>query len=186
MRQPKQSGWIESHAVGYNLPMAKSDPLEILLAFDQWATRQILETCAKLSDAQFHQRFEMGPGSLHAAATHILGAMQAWTARLAGREDGPRLEEDGKRRTPGELMTLLESCARDLAEQAHRRPLDELIARVRDGRTYQFTRGAVLMQVLTHGMHHRAQCLNMLRHLGVKPLPPSSVTEWTILGENAG
>ena len=30
-------------------------------------------------------------------------------------------------------------------------------------------------------MHHRAQCLNMLRQLGVTPLPPSSVAEWTWL-----
>jgi uncharacterized damage-inducible protein DinB len=34
-------------------------------------------------------------------------------------------------------------------------------------------------------MHHRAQCLNMLRHLGVTPLPASSVTEWTWMGETS-
>jgi uncharacterized damage-inducible protein DinB len=39
------------------------------------------------------------------------------------------------------------------------------------------------MQVTTHAMHHRAQCLNMLRHLGVTPLPPSSVAEWTWLAD---
>jgi hypothetical protein len=27
-------------------------------------------------------------------------------------------------------------------------------------------------------MHHRAQCLNMLRHIGLTPLPLSSVLEW--------
>jgi uncharacterized damage-inducible protein DinB len=166
--------------------MPKSDPLEILLAFDQWATRQILEACTPLRDEQFHQRFEIGPGSLHAATTHILGAMQIWTQILAGQEPGPRLEEDGRKRTPAELMALLESYTRNLAEQAHRRPLEETVSRVRDGKTYHFTRGSVLMQVLTHGMHHRAQCLNMLRHLGVKPLPPSSVTEWTIRADAAG
>ena len=44
-------------------------------------------------------------------------------------------------------------------------------------------RAAVLTHVATHGMHHRAQCLNMLRRLDVQPLPPSSVSEWTWLGE---
>jgi uncharacterized damage-inducible protein DinB len=39
--------------------------------------------------------------------------------------------------------------------------------------------GAILTHATTHGMHHRAQCLNMLRHLGVTPLPQSSVIEWT-------
>jgi uncharacterized damage-inducible protein DinB len=165
--------------------MPKSDPLEILLAFDLWATRQILEACAKVNHEQFHQRFEIGPGSLHAATTHIVGAMQAWTQTLAGQERGPRLEEDGRQRTPAEILALLQTAAAALAEQAHRRPLDEMVSRVRDDKTYRFTRGAVLMQVMTHGMHHRAQCLNMLRHLGVKPLPPSSVTEWTICADAA-
>ena len=45
-------------------------------------------------------------------------------------------------------------------------------------KTFEFMRGAVLMQVTTHGMHHRAQCINMLRQLGVKPLPNSSVADW--------
>jgi uncharacterized damage-inducible protein DinB len=36
------------------------------------------------------------------------------------------------------------------------------------------------MHVATHGMHHRAQCLNMLRQLGVNPLPPISVLEWIL------
>ena len=58
--------------------------------------------------------------------------------------------------------------------------------RTRDGRTFDLTRGAVLAHVVTHGMHHRAQCLNMLRRLGVRPLPPGSVTEWTWLGETEG
>jgi uncharacterized damage-inducible protein DinB len=42
-----------------------------------------------------------------------------------------------------------------------------------------FTRAVILCHVHTHSMHHRAQCLNMLRHLGVSPLPQSSVTDWS-------
>jgi hypothetical protein len=30
-------------------------------------------------------------------------------------------------------------------------------------------------------MHHRAQCLNLLRRLGVEKLPPSSVLEWMMM-----
>ncbi|MFN0010846.1 MAG: DinB family protein [Phycisphaerales bacterium] len=37
-------------------------------------------------------------------------------------------------------------------------------------KTYTFTRAAVLAHVTTHGYHHRAQCLNMLRQLGA-PVP---------------
>jgi uncharacterized damage-inducible protein DinB len=58
-----------------------------------------------------------------------------------------------------------------------------VIRRTRDGRTISMMRSAVIAHVATHGMHHRAQCLNMLRQLGVKPLPPSSVAEWAWMVE---
>ena len=50
-------------------------------------------------------------------------------------------------------------------------------------RTITLPRGVMVIHVTTHGMHHRAQGLNMLRHIGVTPLPPSSVTEWAWLGD---
>jgi uncharacterized damage-inducible protein DinB len=45
------------------------------------------------------------------------------------------------------------------------------------------SRGGVITHVATHGMHHRAQCLNMLRQLGVTPLPKSSVVEWMVTAD---
>jgi uncharacterized damage-inducible protein DinB len=156
--------------------MPTSDPLEILLAHNLWATRQILDACSRLSPEQFHQRFEMGPGSLHDTTTHMLGAMRGWGDMLAGREQRPRLE--GTNRSPAELVALLDEIAADLAATAREHPVDELVSAERGGKTYTFPRGGVLTHVTTHGMHHRAQCLNMLRHLGVQPLPPSSVADW--------
>jgi uncharacterized damage-inducible protein DinB len=159
--------------------MPQSDVLEILLAHDQWATVQILNACAKLTEAQFHQRFEIGSGSLHDTLTHILAVVQTWTQTLAGQELGARLDKDGRRRSPTELLAILDEYSRELADQAHRQPLNEIVSRARAQKIYQYTRAVVLMHVATHGMHHRAQCLNMLRHLGVNPLPPSSVVEWS-------
>ena len=167
--------------------MPESDLLQILLSHDRWATAQLIDACGKLTDDQFHQRFDIGPGSLHDTLTHVIGAMRTWTDTLAEREPRPRLETDGQSRMPEQLRGLLEEACRELAAEARRRPLDEIVTRrMRDGRTLQFTRGAVIAQVTTHGMHHRAQCLNMLRRLGVTPLPPSSVSEWTWMGDTRG
>ena len=156
--------------------MTQSDPLEILLAHNLWATRKLLETCAVLSPEQFHRRFDMGPGSVHDTVTHILGAMRGWSDVLGQREQRPRLE--GTQRSVPELISLLDQIAADFASLAHAHPLDEAVAASRGGKSYSFARGAVLTHVTTHGVHHRAQCLNMLRRLGVSPVPPSSVLEW--------
>jgi uncharacterized damage-inducible protein DinB len=164
--------------------MPESDPLQILLSHDRWATTQLLNACGKLTGDQFHRRFDMGPGSLHDTLTHMIAAMRAWSDSLIGQAPRPRVDADGQRRTTEQFRALWEEACRELAAEARRRPLEEMVTRhMRDGRTVELTRGAVVTHVATHGMHHRAQCLNMLRQLGVKPLPSSSVAEWTWLGE---
>src|SRR5689334_6038133 len=138
--------------------MSLSDPLEILLAHNHWATRELLAACTKLTGEQFHRRFNIGPGSLHDTTTHVIGGMRGWGDMLAGRPEGARLL-DGTRRTPQELLALLEESAADLAASARAHAAEEIVT----GPRGTFPRGGVLTHVTTHGMHHRAQCLNMLR-----------------------
>ena len=166
--------------------MPESDLLQILLSHDRWATTNMLDACTRLTADQFHRRFDIGPGSLHDTLTHIIGAMRAWTETLAGHEPRPRLDTDGQSRTAQQLQSLLDETCSAFSVETRRRPHDEIVSRVtRDGRTVTMTRGAVLAQIITHGVHHRAQCLNMLRQLGVIPLPPSSVAEWTWLADRS-
>lgn len=162
--------------------MPGSDPLGILLAHNHWSTRNMLEACVALTSEQFHQRFELGPGSLHDTLRHCLGAMTRWGDLLAGRVSGAPLEATAPR-TAIEMLELLDLLTADLRASAEAHPNDETLTAVRGGKTYAFTRGAILTHVTTHGMHHRAQCLNMLRRLGVEPLPASSVMEWTLTGD---
>ncbi len=160
--------------------MPTSNPADILLSHDRWATQNILDACAKLTPEQFHHRFEMGFGSLHDTVTHVLAAMRGWGDLIAGRENRPRLE--GATRTIAELQALLDEIMADFAATAKTHPFEETVTRERDGKTYIFTRGAVLTHVTTHGMHHRAQCLNMLRQLGLDQ-PPSSVMQWAMTAD---
>jgi len=153
---------------------APTDPLDMLLAHNAWATRAVLDACAGLDDAAWHRRFEIGPGSLHDALTHIVGAMLFWADRVDGapREVRPSIE-DGTRRSPAEVRALLGAAEADLAAaaaRARRRGLATELEVTLAGRAHRFTLGAMLAHAATHGMHHRAQCLNMLRQLGVPPL----------------
>jgi uncharacterized damage-inducible protein DinB len=165
-----------------------ADLLWMSLEHNAWATREVLRTCAALDDDAWHRRFEMGPGSLHDTLTHIIGAMFRWADRIDGPPRAVRPSiEDGSRRTPTELMTLLDGAAADLAASAERARAGglEIACDVTlGGTTYRFTLGAMLIHVTTHGMHHRAQCLNMLRQLAVPGisdrLPEIDVLEWQI------
>lgn len=160
--------------------MPKTEPADILLAHDTWATQQLINACAGLSREQFHHAFDMGVGSLHDTIAHILGAMRGWADMLAGRDIRDRIEQGGPY-TPEQLGTLLGEVSGELDEALAAHPFDDIATAERGGKSYAFPRGGVLTHVTTHGMHHRAQCLNMLRQLGVDLLPPSSVVEWMLM-----
>ena len=161
--------------------MPTSNPLDILLEHDKWATRQILLACEKLPADQFSRNFEIGPGSLQATITHMIAAMQTWADTLAERPHRPRVDQNGVRYSSAQLLQMWDEATGEFTEIANRHRLEQIVKRTREGTEYSFTRGAVITHVATHGMHHRAQCLNMLRQVGVSPLPPSSVLEWMLM-----
>lgn len=149
-------------------------PYEIMLGHNLWASRIVLEAAAELDDAAFRRRFEIGPGSLHDTLRHIIGAMFRWSDRIADRDVRPSIEADDRSFTVAELARLLEQAHEELSAV-----VGETTARggestpvrftLPDGQQLRFSRATAIVHVLTHGVHHRAQCLNMLRRLG-RPL----------------
>ncbi len=179
--------------------MPTTDPLDVLLAHDAWATRKLLTLCRPLPREQFHRTFDIGLGSLHENFTHIISATRRWTDRLAGRQprpflhnikDFPHLSGDARDRSVDELLTLHEEAAADLAATAaHSRTTGFANTIIldwpgKDGgkKRYTFTHAAALIHVTTHAMHHRSQCLNMMKQLKVPglsdQLPDPSAVDW--------
>lgn len=182
-----------------------SDPLTILLNYDAWATTLLLERSHRLSRDQFHKKFEIGLGSLHDTFTHIIGAPRRWIDRIAtpprtlrppiaaipGRPDVPH---EGRDRTPDELLKLHTETAADFRALAlDLRDKNALAStftldwpRAPDEgpgmKRYTFTRGCAITHVLNHGTHHRAQIINMFRHLnhpGLSDnLPELDLVDW--------
>jgi uncharacterized damage-inducible protein DinB len=148
-----------------------------LLAHNEWANRTLLRRCRELPAQQFTQRFDIGPGNLHDTLLHVVGAMRRWADRIAGGEIRPSIEEGDRTWTPREIETLLDETARELAgvvrDVIDTDRLDESMSVTIRGidAPFVFTRGTAIVHVVTHGVHHRAQALNMLRRLGVSDLP---------------
>ena len=161
--------------------MNPADPIDILLTQDRWAMLRLLDTCQGLSDEQMHRRFEIGCGSLHDNILHIVRANRASADVLAMRPQRPPIDPC-ERRTLEQLRSLAEESAAALAVHARAGPMDQRLQRMRKGEAFTYTRATIIVHSATHGAHHRAQCLNMLRHLGVSPLPQSGVFEWSRAG----
>lgn len=177
-------------------PPLSSDPYDILLAHNNWGNRQILTLSSRLTREQFHRSFPIGPGEnggLHATLTHIISVMFRWSDRISARPVRPSLEAprphfpeptDHRERTVQELLDLSSKAHEALAVLKPRIVADpsEIVHVTFSGKPFQFSAGAAYVHVLTHGHYHRAQCLNMLRLLGVTGisdnLPEIDITDW--------
>jgi len=151
--------------------------VDLLSNHNTFATRRLLEACRALSEEDFKRDFQIGCGSLHRTFLHIIGAMQRWADRIADRPIRPSLEQDPQRWNAVDLLDLLRDAAKDLHEVVshvrREKRLHEIMSVHPQGyeQPFTFTRGSAIVHVFTHGVHHRAQALHMLKRLGVQPLP---------------
>jgi uncharacterized damage-inducible protein DinB len=164
-----------------------ADILDRLLGHNVWATRLLIEYCRALTPEQYIQKFDIGPGSLHVTLTHCVAVMLFYADQLAGKPMKSYRDLEQRATTPESLLDHLATAERNLARAASRvrdeRRLDEVMTlTTRDGRFWSFSRGTCVVHVLTHGVHHRAQALNMLRRLGVAGLPDLDTVDWELKG----
>jgi uncharacterized damage-inducible protein DinB len=162
-----------------------SDPYDILLAHDRWATHVVLDLCTRLTHEQFTTPFPIGPaekGGLRATLTHIVGAMRRWADRIGERPLRPFLQADAA--TLDSLRADLDAASVELGAlfPSVRANPNRIVSLTSDGKAYEFTAAVAMLHVLTHGHYHRAQCLNMLRRLGIPgvsdKLPDLDVIDW--------
>lgn len=143
--------------------------LGVLFSYGDWANGVVLEAASRLSDAQLDQPFDMGIGSVRKTLLHIRFAEQWW---LTNWIEGPGrpFPELPPTATVGDLRTLWrETISARNAELAKRS--DEDLRRIveavpRPGVVRTFPQGTTMLQLCSHGIHHRAQVVNMIRRAG--------------------
>lgn len=162
--------------------------IDRLAGHNVWATRVLLERCRGLTPEQFTRSFDIGPGRLHDTLLHVAGAMRRWADRIGDRPLRPSVEQENRVRTPDEILALLNEAEADLSGVLGRvveeGRLDETMSITipRYQEPFVFTRGTAIVHVMTHGVHHRAQAINMLRRLGLADLPDLDAIEWELAG----
>ena len=142
--------------------------LRALFAHNDWARDKVMRLASPLSDEQLDRPFEMGPGSLRRTLQHLWACEQHWLNRwrgMAGLETEPNLTVDVAwdrfRKTAAERNALFDS----VGEPGF---ANKISFPDRTGATRTYPLGDMALHVSNHGVHHRAQTLNMLRRLDVK------------------
>lgn len=155
------------------------DLLDRLLGHDSWTTRRFLEIASELADADLDREFDLGHKSVRRTFEHLIWNIECWTDLMNGRAVRERPEHGSS------LETLLarhnladaefQSLAREIADDDR---WDETFVDTLDVPPTEKTLGGVIVHLATHGMHHRAQLLFMLRRLGVQDLPEGDALSW--------
>jgi uncharacterized damage-inducible protein DinB len=163
------------HSTG--LTRNRMEAIQILHRLHQyraWCNRQLLHACRPLSAEQLHAPFEIGQGSVWKSLVHLLAADSLWLDAFEGRPDSPvPCEADFK-----DLEELADRWADldrrwlDALARLDGSDLERPVLRA-DLRNQRFTLDRVdaHLQVCTHAAYTAAQLVNMLRRLGVAPLP---------------
>jgi len=155
------------------------DILDRLLGHDAWTTRQLLLRCRELTDEQLDRRFDIGDRSLRETFLHIVENMEVWTDRIATRAvrslpDGPYPVEV--------LLDRLSPAAKELADVSRRvrdeGRLDQTFADPGEEPPNLRPLGGMIVHVITHSMHHRAQALYIMEQLGLRDLPEGDPLDW--------
>lgn len=150
----------------------ETDTLRGLFAHNDWARDKLVTLASELTDEQLDRPFEMGPGSLRETLRHLYGAERIWYERWQGREQ-PQFPRARTLTAMGDLWQAFRDLA--AARDAYLDPLGQadlqrpVTYANPEGETHTFPLGDLLLHVCNHGFHHRAQALNMLRHVGAKP-----------------
>lgn len=153
----------------------------------QWANSQLLDVAVQLTHEQLLQAFAMGQGTIWKSLTHLYAAEYVWLEALEGNER-PLTPGDAKGKLPGNQegpdpiteLADLQSRWSELNER-WRGYLDSLDAESLDDVVYKNSsvsgqrlpacRSDILIHVCTHAQYTSAQVINMMRHVGVQPLP---------------
>ena len=144
-----------------------------------WARHRVHAAAANLSDEQLDRPFEMGMGTLRKTLGHIADA-EAWWFRNWTEGPGalfpPAVEKEplaSIARRADEIAMKRNGLLQEMTDEGLRRMVS---ATPRREVVRTFPIGVTMLQLCHHGTHHRAQAVNMLRHVG-GPVPALDVLE---------
>lgn len=151
------------------------DLLDRLIEHDRWATNTLFDVCAKLTDEQIDQSFDVGHQTIRSTFEHLIFNIEAWSA--------PMLQEPlNVQRDDQSLSALIDRYERAYDRFAtfarHIRDNQRFDDTFTDNWDAQMTYGAAILHVILHNEGHRVEILHILNRLGISNLPEIDHALW--------
>ena len=176
MTKWKAMGLEVAKAPGWN---AQFDPelMQRYFRYGRWATQQLLDQAAGADAAALDRDFGFGHGTIRKTLTHLVEVEAGWINIIKG---GPDNRQPLGSLEVADLAARSESVASEIAE--HVAGLDSSAAQQEvtaspGGIPLKLRVIEALVQLCCHGTHHRAQLVNMLRHID-RPVSSIDLITW--------
>lgn len=162
-------------------PVMPDEFLRILYDYNYWAHRRLLDTAARLTDAQRCEPV-FAIGSIHDTLAHALGAEWLWQRRL-GQQGSPTAlpdavasgDFDALRAVWGEEEPAMRALVAGLTDADLAADIDYRTLRGQAGRGVRWW---LLAHVLNHSTQHRSEVAAMLTELGASPGDLDMIVYW--------
>lgn len=138
-----------------------------------WALRELIAHARTLPAPKIEESLGIGPGSLRENIAHTIECMFFFADNFAGLEYVEPREFASDSQSLDGLARLLDSAHAKLRLallRASERGFDETV-HWPNAESGTMPAAAAVAQVFDHSTLHRAQCVNMLKRLGVMPVP---------------
>jgi uncharacterized damage-inducible protein DinB len=156
--------------------------LERLLRHDAWTTRSLLLSSSELADSDLDRKFDIGHRSLRRTFIHIIGNMECWCDLMTAK---PQRWSQRSTKPPATIPGLIErldivseqllALSKNVEDEDRE---EDFFIDTLDNPPTRKPLGGGLVHLATHSMHHRAQCLYIMRKLGMKPLIEGDALSW--------
>lgn len=162
--------------------MNVADVLE-LYDYNRWATTQVVEVAATLTDEQLHRSTAASYASIFGTLAHVFWSEWIWLSRWTA--DVSSADPRSARRL-AELLAI-----RAAFESEQRRFLGGLsnpdLARMISyenppGTTWTYSLQHMLQHVVNHSTYHRGQLTTLIRECGVTPRPLDFLVYFDVIG----
>jgi len=150
--------------------------MEFIL-YNNWANRQVLQACQKLSEEQLAATIPGAYGTIRATLEHIIRGEGYYLRLLTGTYPKPPFKWDA-RPTLAEMTDYAAQVGTALVDMAQRTLPTDQVVEEDEGKQFHYLALAVFIQIINHGIEHRTNITTILNQ-GLQP--PPDVDGWGYL-----
>lgn len=150
------------------------------IRYNNWANRQVLDACDKLSEEELATPIPGAFGTIRETVRHIIEAEAFYIGLLTGDAPQPPYE-DNQVPTVAEMKTYSGDLGAALVELADQFKVEDMVYEEGDGWELHYRSLALFIQIVNHGVEHRTNITTVLNQ-GLQE--PPKVDGWEYLWEH--